>query len=211
MLRWPRLASLAAIVSLVVVGCTTRPEVIIATPESEPAPPPAAEVDLGGLALVAQPYNLFLFAPPELVANQVPAPRVNVQPGTVKLQEMMPKHERLEITPLPSTDDTVALGFQETAGESDRWGEVLTPALRKLFGHFAADPELGEWLIVVDDVIVLEGPDGVPLTAYRWHRGVVEAYAECGIPPSGIDHCTDQFYIDGQEVYLIRSGTNVGQ
>jgi hypothetical protein len=217
MLRWPRPASIAIVALLISVGCTTRPKVIVDAPQASVAPAPVVDESIVGVAMVAQPYNQYLFAPPDLIANRVQAPPMVVQAATVRLQGSIEKHERLDITPLPSTRQTVALGLQETAAADDVWGEVLTPVLRGLFQTFADDPSYGDWLIVVDDVIVLGGPDGVPLTAYRWPRSVVEAYSTCGIPPdrsyglNGLDPCTSQFYLDGEEVYLIRSGQNVGQ
>ena len=88
----------------------------------------------------------------------------------------------------------------------------MIPAERHLFAEFAADRSLGDWLIVVDDVIVTGGKDPVPLTAYRWPRSIVEQYASCGIPMSlQIEDCTHDFYGGGETVFVIRSGNNVGQ
>jgi hypothetical protein len=202
---------MAVIIGLLAVGCTGRAPVIVDVPEATSAAPPPVAFELTGVALVAQPYNQYLFAPVDLIMKRITAPPMIVQPGTVKLQGTIAKHDKLAITPLPSTKDTAAIGLQETAGPTDHWGYLLTPALRAMFKTFADDTSFGAWLIVVDDVIVLGGPDGVPLTAYRWPRTVVEAYASCGIPPAGLDTCTNRFYQDGEEVYLIRSGQTVGQ
>ena len=87
----------------------------------------------------------------------------------------------------------------------------MWPALRKVFAAFAADPSFGEWLVIVDDVKVEGGPDPVPLTAYRWPRAAVEAYAECGIPPDGIDDCTSQFYRTPEVIFVIPLGQPRGR
>jgi hypothetical protein len=88
----------------------------------------------------------------------------------------------------------------------------MIPEERKLFLQFARDPSLGDWLIMITDVDVIDAPDPVPLVAYRWTRDGVEAYAECGIPQSTlIEDCTAAFFRSANMIFLIRSGNPAGQ
>jgi hypothetical protein len=225
MLRRLVLASLPVCVLLIASACS-QPRVIVdspppATPASgaqapdgqEPAQPTPDQIaQWGGLAVIAQPYIQYLFAPPEVVSGTAKAPPTDVRRSTLQLMDSVAPNKRLALTPLPSTDGTVALGFQETTPYRQRWGAIMIPAERHLFSEFAADRSLGDWLIVVTDVIVTGGKDPVPLTAYRWPRSAVEQYASCGIPMSlQIEDCTHHFYGGAETVFVIRSGTNVGQ
>src|SRR6266540_2391414 len=224
MLRRLVLASLPVCVLLIASACT-QPRVIVDSPPPAPAsgaqasdgqdpaqPSPDQIAQWGGLAVIAQPYIQYLFAPPEIVSGTAKAPPTDVRRSTLQLMDSVTPHKRLELTPLPSTDGTVALGFQETTPYRQRWGAIMIPAQRHLFALFAADRSLGNWLIIVDDVIVTGGPDPVPLTAYRWPRSAVEQYASCGIPLSlEIEDCTHGFYGAARTVFVIRSGTNIGQ
>ena len=114
----------------------------------------------GGLAVIAQPYIQYLFAPPEIVSGDAKAPPTGVRDSTLRLMGAVPSTPRLKLTALASTDGTAALAFQETTAFKSRWGAVMIPAEPKMF--------------VVDD-------------------------------------CTHAFYSEAQTVFVIRSGTNVGQ
>lgn len=225
MLRRLVLASLPVCALLIASACS-QPRVIVdsQTPAAQAAgsdpsgaqapaqPTPEQIAQWGGLAVIAQPYVQYLFAPPEIISGKAQAPPTNVQRPTLQLMDTVTPNKRLKLTPLPSTDGTVAIAFQETTPFRQRWGEIMIPAERRFFAEFAADRSLGTWLIVVDDVIVTGGKDPVPLTAYRWPREAVEQYANCGIPMSlEIEDCTHDFYGLAETVYVIRSGTNVGQ
>jgi len=225
MLRRLTLASFPIFALLIASACT-QPRVIVDRPappgqatgtqssdaQSPPRPTPEQLAQWGGLAVIAQPYIQYLFAPPEVVSGKSQAPPTDVRPSTLRLLNAVTPNRRLKLTPLPSTDGTVALAFQETTAFRQRWGGVMIPAERHMFAQFAADRSLGNWLIVVDDVIVTGGKDPVPLTAYRWPRSAVEQYAKCGIPMSlVIEDCTHGFYGNAETVFVIRSGNNVGQ
>lgn len=129
-------------------------------------------------------------------------PQFQVQGSSQRLVEMVGTRPRLEVEALTSEQGTVALKFVERATPKNRWGAVMTPAQRRVFGAFAADPSMGEWLIVFTDVVVTGGIDPIPVTGYRWRRADVEAYADCGIPSSGLDTCTHLFYATPQMVLL---------
>jgi hypothetical protein len=145
-----------------------------------------------------------LFGPPLKTAS--------VQPGTLKLKNLILTHPRLKVTALASSHRTAALGFQEKASGKQLWGEIMIPQERKVFLRFARDSSLGEWLIVITDVDVTDAPDPVPLVAYRWTRTDVEAYGDCGIPQSTkIDECTDNFYQLAQVVFLMHQKIGQGQ
>jgi hypothetical protein len=223
MLRRFVLASVPVCALLVAAACS-QPRVIVDTPpppgqssqstdRQAPAQPTPEQIEQwGGLAVIAQPYIQYLFAPAEVITGKAKAPPTDVRRSTLTLMNAVTPNKRLKLTPLPSTDGTVALAFQETTPYRQRWGAVMIPAERRMFAQFAADRSLGNWLIVVDDVIVTGGKDPVPLTAYRWPREAVEQYATCGIPMSlEIEDCTHEFYAQAETVYVIRSGTNVGQ
>jgi hypothetical protein len=189
---------------LLMAGCTTIHE-IPASRRANLSPPasPSAE-PTGGEALVAVPFPQTLFGPPLVDAE--------VQPGTIKLKGLIAQHPRLKVTALASSLGTVALGLQETSSGKQRWGEVMIPEERKLFRRFAEDPSVGNWLIVLTDVDVTDGPDAVPLVAYRWHREAVQAYAECGIPQSlSIEECTEAFYRAPEYIFLMHQSVQGGQ
>jgi hypothetical protein len=194
------LGVLFSCLALVVSGCTQAREI----PVEQHVVPSVLADKTGGSAIVALPYPQTLFGPPLISAM--------VQPATMKLKDLILSHPRLEVTPLASSQRTVALALRESASGDERWGEVMIPQERKLFLRFATDRSLGDWLIMITDVEVTDGPDAVPLVAYRWDRGGVEAYAECGIPQSTlIEDCTHAFFSSANVVFLIRSGQPAGQ
>jgi hypothetical protein len=185
---------------------------VASPPPIDATGPAVVAAEMEGFAAIAQPQLQYIFAPREVVVGEVPAPPTLVRDASVELKAMVDGHVRLKITPLPSTDGTVALGFQETSSVRDRWGNIMIPAERKLFVRFASDASLGQWLIVVDDVHVTDGKDPIPLTAYRWPRSAVEAYFACGINPAFvIDDCTHSFYGASEIAYLFAPGSGQGQ
>jgi hypothetical protein len=196
-----RRACLVGIASslLLMAGCTQIHQVppsrhADASPSASPAAAPT-----GGQAVVAIPTVQTLFGPPLSDAE--------IQPGTLKLKRQIAPHRRLKVTALPSSLRTVALGLRETARGKQRWGEVMIPEERKVFLRFAQDPSLGDWLIMITDVDVRDGPDAVPIVAYRWARDDVETYAACGIPQSiTIDRCTDTFFQAPDYLFLHAGG-----
>jgi hypothetical protein len=186
------------------------------TQVAEFKPPPAATPTLaphlaiaedqaprGGEVFVALPHPQYLFGPH--------FPQASVTAATRRARDLLGTDPRLTIEPLLSTPSTVALALRESVSGDQRWGEVMIPAERRLFAGFAGDPSLGRWLILITDVDVSDGPDPVPLTAYRWDRGAVEHFAACGIPPSGFDACTDGFFVAAETQMLIASGSHPQQ
>jgi hypothetical protein len=211
MLRRLLLASLPA-VFLLASACTgTR--VIVAKPQLvDQSQPQAKSEPMEGFAFIAQPHFQYIFAPQAIVVGDVAPPPTDVQRATRHLAALVAPHDRLKLTPLPSTSGTVAIAFEEFSKNSDVWGGVMIPEEKKLFARFASDTSLGNWLIILDDVIVKNGKDPVPLTAYRWPRSAVEAYAACGIPPQFvIDRCTSAFYSASDTAYVLRGGVTAGQ
>lgn len=198
--RRPSLLLVPVCLALLMMGCTRVREVplrTLATPE------PTAQA-LGGEVYVAIPFPMTLFGPPLKQAV--------VQPGTEKLKSQVVRHPRLKVTALPSSQRTVALGFQEKSTGDQRWGEIMIPEERRLFRRFAMDTSTGAWLIVITDVEVTDAPDPVPLVAYKWTRSDVEAFAECGIPPfMTLDECTDTFYQAAEVIFLHHMKSGQGQ
>jgi len=117
-----------------------------------------------------------------------------IQPGSVTLSDVVPKEAGLFIGALHSPAGNAAVQLREDDSTTQRWGRLMIPAERKIIAAFAASPQLGQWLIIVDDVRVHGGTDPIPKTGYRWARSDVEAYARCGIPARVLDACTLSFY-----------------
>ncbi|HEX2090734.1 MAG TPA: hypothetical protein VHI54_12555 [Actinomycetota bacterium] len=138
--------------------------------------------------------------------QMVGLPELDIQRSSKRLVSMIGTRPRLNVEALRSEHGTVALKFTERASPENKWGTVMTPAQRRMFGAFAADETMGEWLIVFTDVMVVGGVDPIPVTGYRWKRADVEAYADCGIPSSGLDTCTRLFYTTPQMVLLPPEG-----
>jgi hypothetical protein len=136
----------------------------------------------------------FIFGPPVVTPQ--------VQDASGSLVSLATPNKRLHVLPLPSPTGTAAVDFIEDSTPALSWGELMWPAQRKMFAAFAANPNLGDFLVIVDDVNVLGGPDPVPLTAYRWARASVEAYALCGIPRMAIDACTVAFFATPQVIVI---------
>jgi hypothetical protein len=157
-------------------------------------PAPGQDGGPTGVSLVPLSIPQFIFGPP-VVAPQV-------QPASGSLVSLAAANKRLHVQPLPSPIGTAAIDFVEDSTPALRWGELMWPAQRKMFAAFAADPTLGDFLVIVDDVNILGGPDPVPLTAYRWARENVETYAQCGIPRTAIDACTVAFYATPQVIVI---------
>lgn len=129
-------------------------------------------------------------------------PQLDVPGSTKRLVASLTPRPHLQVKALSSATGTAAVAFIETSLQRDDWGAVMTPAERQAFGAFAADPTMGNWLIVFTDVVVKHGSDPIPMTGYRWRRPDVEAYAECGIPSAGLDSCTRVFYATPEMVLL---------
>jgi hypothetical protein len=151
-----------------------------------------------GVSLYPIRVPTFVFGP--TAASQ------QVQPGSLALAGLIPQQRRLHVVALPSPLKTGALSLVEDSAPRSKWGELLTPAERTIFRAFAADPSLGDWLVIVDDLNVKGGIDPVPMTAYLWPRSVVATYSRCGIPSTTIDTCTDAFY-EKAFMLLVSAGT----
>jgi hypothetical protein len=93
---------------------------------------------------------------------------------------------------LKSTPDSVAVLIAED-DPSVPWSTRLLAAERKMFQTFAEDKSMGDWFILVSDVVVHGGLDPIPPTAYRWTRQQVQDYVSCGIPATGRNDCTTAF------------------
>jgi hypothetical protein len=130
-----------------------------------------------------------------------PSATVSAQPASLRLAEVVPPHRSLEVRPLASGEGIAAVYLMESSKVKQRWGRLMTPALRMIFAAFVEDTDEDPWLVIVDDVEVTDGPDPIPITGYRWARETVEAYAACGIPPEGIDACTAAFYSSSEMVF----------
>jgi hypothetical protein len=194
-----------ALAILVVVGiaCQSARQVPESTRAGQSRPParssrPASSASQFDPTVIGPWYRL------------VGLPQFDIQGSSRRLVEMVGARHRLEVEALRSEQGTVALKFVETATPDNQWGAVMTLAERRVFGAFAADPSMGNWLIMFTDVMVVGGADPIPLTGYRWAREDVEAYASCGIRESGLDTCARVFYAQPQMVLLPSVSTDGG-
>jgi hypothetical protein len=119
-----------------------------------------------------------------------------VQTSSLSLAKPFRHVTDLHVAPLHSPTGEAAVEVLETDHGTQRWGRLMIPAERRIIASFARNQALGQWLVIVDDVLIQGGPDPVPLTGYRWARKDVEAYAACGIPARAIDGCTSAFYVE---------------
>ena len=195
-----RLLAVGAVVLVVAVVLVTD-RLTIRTPPSSPLATAAARSGSNTADPPDEGVDLFQVSIPTWVFGRaIPSP--TSQRGSEALADVAPVSPRLRVSALPSGAATAAVYVLEESPRGHRWGELMIPAERTMFRAFAADPSLGEWLVVVDDVHVLWGVDPIPTTAYRWNRNDVEAYAQCGIPPKAIDRCTHEFYAKPQMVLI---------
>jgi hypothetical protein len=133
------------------------------------------------------------------------SPPVDFQPGSTTLVGLLPKTPGLHVAALQSTKDSVAI-FMIEDDPKVAWGALLLPAEKTVFERFAEDPKLGDWLMLIDDVIVPGPKDPVPVTAYRWSRADVEQYVACGIPKPGTQNdCSGIFFRIARTVILKHS------
>jgi hypothetical protein len=132
-------------------------------------------------------------------------PDVAVQNRTTRMMGRLPAVIGVTVTPLESTEDTVAVMMVEDAPDTD-WGVLLDQVKPELFTQFAGDGGFGDWLILVTDVVVHAPEDPVPPTAYRWSREEVEEFVGCGVPQSGQNDCSRAFFQAADTVLLVVPG-----
>jgi hypothetical protein len=213
--RMPWFLTLALVIA---VGCTSAPPKVVSS-QPDPIAGQAGDITVldpvsshteavSGISLVS------VFSKPVFVFGH-PVAMAKVQPGSLRLADLVRPSKRLRVSPLPSPVGTAAVHVLEESREEDKWGALSTPAQRKVYTRFATDPSLGRFLVVVTDVRVVDGLDPVPVSAYRWPREAVEEYASCGIPRVGtgvpwtrIDDCTDAFFI-ASETVMVAPGSRV--
>lgn len=135
---------------------------------------------------------------------RIDRPPVGIQPASVKLADLVANIDGLRTAGLQSTEGAAAVIMVEDSPNTP-WGTLLTEAQRKVFPSFSRDESMGDWLILVTDVVV-PGQDPVPATAYRWNRRLVSSYVSCGIPASGTNDCKAKFFNAADEVVLHAQG-----
>jgi hypothetical protein len=132
-------------------------------------------------------------------------PNVDYTEGTPELADLAATVPGIGSMGLKSTPDAVAVLMVEDDPSVD-WGTRLLAAERKDYETFAADKGMGDWFILVADVVVQGGPDPIAPTAYRWTRQEVEDYAACGIPQTGRNDCSATFYKAADVIVLAAQG-----
>jgi hypothetical protein len=212
-----RLIAFVAFIAFVGVACGPADRPVVATSEqaSQDGARGAAQ-DLEGILQggesvpEGEPVGVRAATPAGAVfIFGAPSATVSAQPASLRLAEVVPAHRSLEVRALASGEGIAAVYLKEVSKVKQRWGRLMTPALRMIFAAFVDDTDKDPWLVIVDDVEVTDGPDPIPITAYRWAREVVESYAACGIPPEGIDACTATFYSSSEMVFPSPRGQQV--
>jgi hypothetical protein len=121
------------------------------------------------------------------------SPPVAVRASSRALVAAVPQVVGLRAIALPSTSDASALYMTEEA-PGKAWGALIDGGRKAVLEAFAKDPSAGDWLVMVTDVVVTDGPDPSPPNAYRWTRQQVQDYATCGIPDQGRNDCSTAFF-----------------
>jgi hypothetical protein len=132
-------------------------------------------------------------------------PKVAFQQASIKLADLVGSIHGLGTAGLKSTGDAAAVMLVED-DPAVPWGTHLHDAEQTLFRTFAGDKRLGDWLILVTDVVVHAAKDPIPPTAYRWTRAEVAAYVSCGMPPAVSDPCHETFWTSADQVVLAPAG-----
>jgi hypothetical protein len=129
-------------------------------------------------------------------------PKVDYTKGTKTLADLAATVHGLRTAGLKSTPDTSAVIMVER-DPSVPWGQDINDAERLMFNKFVSDPSMGDWLIIVADVEVTDGPDPIAPTAYRWERDEVKTFVDCGIPDDGTHNaCSEAFSLAADKVVL---------
>lgn len=174
------------VLSVVGAACSTRPVQLAGSP---------SRTEASGRKGAVTATTLLSDAAQAFDRNDLVGP---IQSGSIALVRTVRGAPGLEVKALHSPSNEAAVEVRETDEGSQRWGRLMIPAERTIIAAFARHPDLGRWLVIVDDVRVSGGPDPIPLTGYRWPRADVESYARCGIPRRAIDGCTSRFYTRSQ-------------
>jgi hypothetical protein len=135
---------------------------------------------------------------------RIDRPPVAIQSPSKRLANLVASIPGLGTTGIPSTEKTAAVILVEDS-PSTPWGTRLGEAEAKIFPAFVANKSMGNWLILVTDVVV-HGPDPIPYTGYRWTRQQVQRYVSCGIPASGTNDCKSAFFSQARSVVLAAQG-----
>ena len=135
---------------------------------------------------------------------RIDRPPVAIQSPSRRLANLVANIPGLGTTGIPSTEKTAAVILVEDS-PSTPWGTRLSEAEAKIFRAFVGNKSMGDWLILVTDVVV-HGPDPIPYTGYRWSRTQVQRYVSCGIPASGTNDCKVAFFRQASAVVLAAQG-----
>jgi hypothetical protein len=195
--RVPRLSILLVVATLLLAGCENAGPQSPVSPVSSACP--GGETTGGGAispAAGVEGNTRYIF--------RCDKPAVAYTPATRDLANLAATVPGVGTMGLKSTPDTVAVFVQEH-DPSVPWGTRLDAAERKMYETFAADKSMGDWFILVADVVV-DGPDPIAPTAYRWTRQQVEDYVQCGIPEAETNDCSKAFYKEANVIVLAGQG-----
>lgn len=186
-----RLAGALGIVLLLAASCSRA--------QLQAVAPPTPQV-VRGDALSPVPREQ-----PWIFSKGLPRPgdlrRFEIREASERLLDVVPRLKGLHEAPLKTTERTAGLFLLEVQS-TELPGELLRRAQNPIFRAFAEDPTLGDWLILVMDVVVRAPPDPIAPTAYRWTRQQVEDYLRCGLPEEGFNDCSRAFFDKAAVVVL---------
>ncbi len=132
-------------------------------------------------------------------------PAVAYTEGTKQLANLAATVPGIGSMGLKSTPDAAAVLMVEDDADVP-WGTRLLAAERKDYEAFASNKSMGDWFILVADVVVHGSADPIAPTAYRWTRQEIEDYVACGIPETGRNDCSATFYRAAQIIVLAPQG-----
>jgi len=185
--RTLRLYASLGVAALLLAGCSSSGAGTPVSPVGSPCPGGGART--GGGAVTPAPGvkggTRYIF--------RCDSPKVDYTKGTRTLADLAATVRGIGTMGLKSTPDAVAVLIVED-DPSVPWGTRLLAAERKMYQTFAKDKTMGDWFILVADVVVQGSSDPIAPTAYRWTRQEVEDYASCGIPATGRNDCSATFY-----------------
>lgn len=136
---------------------------------------------------------------------RIDRPPVAIRPASVRLADLVASIPGLGTSAIPSTDGAAAVILVEDSPNTP-WGTRLSQAQAKILPAFDANRSMGDWLIMVTDVVVKGSQDPIPFTGYRWTRKQVRTYVSCGIPSTGTNDCRIAFFRAANSVVLAAAG-----
>jgi hypothetical protein len=133
-------------------------------------------------------------------------PPVDYRESSRTLANLVADIPGMGVKGLKSTADAAAVLLVEDDATVP-WGTHVQDAERMIFQTFAKDDQMGDWLILVTDVVVHGVPDPIFPTAFRWTRQEIEDFVDCGIPETGShNECSETWSLAADQIVLAPQG-----